>query len=160
MAGRWRWGRRDETLVVAFFQWGNDVCWDAVSTYYSTSLFFLGHFWLSIFGRWSLALAETKTLLVAIYQRYSTTLSPEFQNMSPAVTSRFELVYDDSFPLQRYVSSQAYHLVEIVNELLILLLGKRMSCRIQKTINSVLFSSSFFCKLSNVECIWPVWYIW
>ncbi|KAJ5264768.1 hypothetical protein N7505_007561 [Penicillium chrysogenum] len=45
-----------------------------------------------------LALAEMKTLLAAIYRAYSTTLDPEFENLSPKATSRFELVYDDSFP--------------------------------------------------------------
>lgn len=40
-----------------------------------------------------------KTLLVALYQRYSTTVSPEFRSLSPTATSRFELVYDDSYPV-------------------------------------------------------------
>lgn len=52
-----------------------------------------------IFQIHSFALAEMKTLLAAIYQTYSTTLSPEFENLSPTATSRFELVYDDSFPI-------------------------------------------------------------
>lgn len=52
-----------------------------------------------IFGSFSLAIAEMKTLLVALYQRYSTTVSYEFQFLSPTTTSRFELVYDDSFPI-------------------------------------------------------------
>jgi hypothetical protein len=46
-----------------------------------------------------LALAEMKTLLAAIYQKYSTTLIPAFEKLSPTAVSRFELVYDDSFPI-------------------------------------------------------------
>jgi hypothetical protein len=46
-----------------------------------------------------LALAEMKTLLAAIYQTYSTTLNKEFEKLSPTATSRFELVYDDLFPI-------------------------------------------------------------
>ncbi|OKL62473.1 hypothetical protein UA08_02560 [Talaromyces atroroseus] len=52
------------------------------------------------------ALAEMKTLLAAIYQTYSTNLRPDFENLSPTATSRFELVYDDSFPIAevRFIS--------------------------------------------------------
>ncbi|KAH8803588.1 cytochrome protein [Xylogone sp. PMI_703] len=46
-----------------------------------------------------LALAEMNTLLAAIYQRYSTTMSPEFELLSPTATSRFELVYDGRFSI-------------------------------------------------------------
>ncbi|KAL2822757.1 cytochrome P450 [Aspergillus cavernicola] len=48
-----------------------------------------------------LAVAELKTLLVAIYQNNSTTMTPEFVGLSPTATSRFELVYDDSFPISQ-----------------------------------------------------------
>ncbi|KFY99399.1 hypothetical protein V498_00793 [Pseudogymnoascus sp. VKM F-4517 (FW-2822)] len=46
-----------------------------------------------------LAVAEMTTLLVAIYQRYSTAVSPKSQNLSPTASSRFELLYDDLFPI-------------------------------------------------------------
>jgi hypothetical protein len=49
----------------------------------------------------SLAMAEMKTLLAAVYQRYSTTLSPGWEGRSPAITSRFELVFDDFFSVDR-----------------------------------------------------------
>ncbi|CRG91230.1 Cytochrome P450 82A1 [Talaromyces islandicus] len=52
--------------------------------------------------RMHFALAEIKTLLAAIYQTYSTTLSPEFETLSPTATSRFELVYDESFPIDQF----------------------------------------------------------
>lgn len=81
---------------MAVFQRGQNVPWHAVST---SRLFFVAEFiWLTCLVP-SLALAEMKTLLVALYQRYSTTVSPEFRSLSPTATSRFELVYDDSYPI-------------------------------------------------------------
>ena len=39
-----------------------------------------------------------KTLLAAIYRKYSTTLLPGWDGLSPVVASRFELVRDDIVP--------------------------------------------------------------
>ena len=38
-------------------------------------------------------------LLATLYGKYETTLDEQFQKSSPAATSRFELVYDDMFPI-------------------------------------------------------------
>lgn len=45
----------------------------------------------------SLALAEM-TLVPAIYRKYSTKVKPGFENVSPGITSRFEVFGDDTLP--------------------------------------------------------------
>lgn len=77
----------------------------------------------------SLALAEMKTLLVALYQQYTTTVSPAFRHMSPTATSRFELVYDDLLPIAEVCFPLRYCFGWLIP-----LLGQSMSCRIQETI--------------------------
>ncbi|GAD94318.1 benzoate 4-monooxygenase cytochrome P450, putative [Paecilomyces variotii No. 5] len=57
----------------------------------------------------SLALAEIKTLLASIYSSYRTTLAQEFKGLSPTATSRFELVYDDSFAIDEASSIYRSH---------------------------------------------------
>ncbi|KAJ5176974.1 uncharacterized protein N7482_002851 [Penicillium canariense] len=52
-----------------------------------------------------LALAEMKTLMAAIYQEYTTKMDREFEKSSPTATSRFELVYDDHFPIREVRSA-------------------------------------------------------
>ena len=44
----------------------------------------------------SLAMAEMTALVVAVYRDYSTSTAPGFENKSPAITSRFELFYDET----------------------------------------------------------------
>ncbi|KAL2014876.1 hypothetical protein VTN00DRAFT_2401 [Thermoascus crustaceus] len=44
-----------------------------------------------------LAMVEMKTLLAAVHRQYATVPGPGWESISPAITSRFELVYDDTF---------------------------------------------------------------
>lgn len=44
----------------------------------------------------SLAMAEMTALVVAVYRDYSTSIAPGFEDKSPAITSRFELFYDET----------------------------------------------------------------
>jgi hypothetical protein len=43
-------------------------------------------------------MAEMTALVTAVYREYSTSISPGFENKSPAITSRFELFYDETVP--------------------------------------------------------------
>lgn len=45
----------------------------------------------------SLAMAEMTTLMAAIYRTYSTTIKPGYEGVSPGVTSRFEVFFDENF---------------------------------------------------------------
>ncbi|KAL1305006.1 hypothetical protein AAFC00_003908 [Neodothiora populina] len=45
-----------------------------------------------------LATAEMTTLVTAIYRNYTTHIAPGFEGKSPAITSRFELFFDESMP--------------------------------------------------------------
>lgn len=45
----------------------------------------------------SLAMAEMTTLVAAVYRKYHTTIRKGFEGKSPAITSRFELFFDDNF---------------------------------------------------------------
>lgn len=47
---------------------------------------------------YSLAMAEMTALVVAVYREYTTSIAPGFEDKSPAITSRFELFYDESVP--------------------------------------------------------------
>ncbi|KAF2094960.1 cytochrome P450 [Rhizodiscina lignyota] len=44
-----------------------------------------------------LAMAEMTTLVSAIYRKYITNVRPGSENKTPAITSRFEMFYDESF---------------------------------------------------------------
>lgn len=44
----------------------------------------------------SLAMAEMTTLVSAIYRKYTTSIAPGFEGKTPAITSRFELFYDET----------------------------------------------------------------
>jgi hypothetical protein len=58
-------------------------------------------FWFCFFCRsqvLSLAMAEMTTLAATIYREYSTMLAPGFENVTPGITARFELFYDERFP--------------------------------------------------------------
>lgn len=41
-------------------------------------------------------MAEMTALVAAVYRHYETKLAPEFDDVSPAITSRFELFYDET----------------------------------------------------------------
>ncbi|CAD0037516.1 unnamed protein product [Aureobasidium pullulans] len=43
-----------------------------------------------------LAMAEMTALVVAVYRDYSTSIAQGFEDKSPAITSRFELFYDET----------------------------------------------------------------
>jgi hypothetical protein len=43
-------------------------------------------------------MAEMTALVTAVYRKYETTIAPGFDNKSPAITSRFELFYDEMVP--------------------------------------------------------------
>lgn len=43
-------------------------------------------------------MAEMTALVAAVYRRYETKLAPGFDDISPAITSRFELFYDETTP--------------------------------------------------------------
>lgn len=45
----------------------------------------------------SLAMAEMTTLTASIYRKYETSIPPDFKGVTPGITSRFELFYDESF---------------------------------------------------------------
>ncbi|KAI8194422.1 Cytochrome P450 monooxygenase aflV [Colletotrichum sp. SAR 10_65] len=64
-----------------------------------------------------LAMAEMTTLVAAIYRTYTTSVSPEFNDFSPGITSRFELFFDDQFTkvmhirdTNKMVEIRQYHL--------------------------------------------------
>lgn len=43
-------------------------------------------------------MAEMTTLLASVYRMYKTEIAPEFKGVSPGVTARYEIFYDDQFP--------------------------------------------------------------
>jgi hypothetical protein len=45
----------------------------------------------------SLAMAEMTTLATALYRKYSTSLKPNFNGISPGATSRFEVLSDAKY---------------------------------------------------------------
>jgi hypothetical protein len=47
---------------------------------------------------YSLAMAEMTALVAAVYREYNTSIAPGFDEKSPAITSRFELFYDETVP--------------------------------------------------------------
>lgn len=42
-------------------------------------------------------MAEMTTLMAAVYRNYSTTIKPGYEGVSPGVTSRFEVFFDETF---------------------------------------------------------------
>ena len=44
-----------------------------------------------------LGMAEMTALVPAIYRRYSTRIDPRSVGVSPGITSRFEVFYDETF---------------------------------------------------------------
>lgn len=43
-------------------------------------------------------MAEMTTLTATIYRRYQTVLAPGFGGVTPGITARFEVFYDERFP--------------------------------------------------------------
>ena len=43
-------------------------------------------------------MAEMTALVAAVYREYNTSIAPGFEDKSPAITSRFELFYDETVP--------------------------------------------------------------
>lgn len=43
-------------------------------------------------------MAEMTALVAAVYREYNTSIAPGFDDKSPAITSRFELFYDETVP--------------------------------------------------------------
>jgi hypothetical protein len=56
-------------------------------------------------------MAEMTALVTAVYRDYETTIAPGFDDKSPAITSRFELFYDEMVP-EIAVSRSIMHLEE------------------------------------------------
>jgi hypothetical protein len=56
-------------------------------------------------------MAEMTALVAAVYRDYETTIAPGFDDKSPAITSRFELFYDETVP-EIAVSRSIMHLEE------------------------------------------------
>lgn len=52
----------------------------------------------------SLAMAEMTTLVAAIYRKYNTTPIGDFGTVSPGITGRYEVFYDDSCSRMRVSS--------------------------------------------------------
>lgn len=46
----------------------------------------------------SLAMAEMTTLLASVYRKCRTEIAPGFERVSPGVTARYEVFYDEKFP--------------------------------------------------------------
>lgn len=55
-------------------------------------------------------MAEMTALVTAVYREYSTSISPGFDEKSPAITSRFELFYDETVPQIAVCSAQIHPL--------------------------------------------------
>jgi cytochrome P450 len=56
----------------------------------------------------NLVLAEMTALITAIYRKYTTSIIPGFENLTPVVTSRFEIFYDETMPRMKNVSVVLY----------------------------------------------------
>ena len=63
--------------------------WDAVRSPFDKQ--WRGH----LLSLRSLAMAEMTTLLAALYREYTTEPKGDFGDVSPAITSRFEVFYDE-----------------------------------------------------------------
>jgi hypothetical protein len=51
-------------------------------------------------------MAEMTALTATIYREYQTSLVPEFQNATPGITARFEVFYDERFPVMKVSTSE------------------------------------------------------
>lgn len=78
-------------MVLVFLKRSKNVYWHAVSRHG-----IVGDLVAESNGRCtnSLAMAEMTTLATALYRKYSTSLKPSFQGISPGATSRFEVLSD------------------------------------------------------------------
>ena len=74
-------------MVLGFLQRWEDVYRDAVSSSSRR---------LIIADNDSLAMAEMTTLVAAIYRKYTTATTRGFDKVSPGVTARYEIFYDES----------------------------------------------------------------
>ncbi len=60
----------------------------------------------------SLAMAEMTTLVAAIYRKYTTTAKDHFDVISPGVTARYEVFYDERCKGMRVCSGPCLGLLE------------------------------------------------
>ncbi|KAF4633361.1 hypothetical protein G7Y89_g4756 [Cudoniella acicularis] len=67
-------------------------------------------FWAFSSGGRILAMAEMTTLTAAIYREYRTRVRPGTENMSPGITSRFEVFYDESKQQMKAGAQMLYQL--------------------------------------------------
>lgn len=79
-------------MVLGFLEWWQDVHWDAVS---HSPLFNTVPEGLITDWTDSLAMAEMTTLVSAVYRKYTTATSGEFSTVSPGITGRYEVFYDE-----------------------------------------------------------------
>lgn len=117
-------------MVLAVFERREDVHWDAVSLFPFIPLIIVKS---DADGDSSLALAEM-ALVPSIYRKYSTRIKPGFEDISPGITSRFEVFGDDALP-KTEVSNISVSCIDMLN-----------ICR-----NTLAGSNSYLTTLS--ECI-------
>ena len=64
------------------------------------------------YERWltknSLAMAEMTTLVAAIYRKYKTTPMEDFGTVSPGITGRYEVFYDETCSKMRVCSANMF----------------------------------------------------
>ena len=58
---------------------------------------------------YSLAMAEMTTLTAAIYRKYRTKVQKGTEDLSPGITSRFEVFYDETKARMKVCSSKSFH---------------------------------------------------
>jgi hypothetical protein len=56
----------------------------------------------------SLAMAEMTTLVAAIYRKYKTTPMGDFGTVSPGITGRYEVFYDETCSKMRVCSANMF----------------------------------------------------
>jgi hypothetical protein len=83
----------DEQVVLGLLKWRSHVRRLAVSSVAQATLT-MHH--ADVYH--SLAMAEMTALVAAVYREYNTSIAPGFDDKSPAITSRFELFYDETIP--------------------------------------------------------------
>lgn len=64
-------------------------------------------------------MAEMTTLTSAIYRRYQTCPAPGYENVTPGITSRFEVFYDDQVSEMRVSSPSLYSSQHVFADLLL-----------------------------------------
>jgi hypothetical protein len=77
-------------------------------------------------------MAEMTALVVAVYRGYTTSLASGFEDKSPAITSRFELFYDETVP----EIAVSFSRCEILNQTLTALPGTYMFDQLYKGVMS------------------------